>query len=188
MGAAPKILVTVHGENGPETFSNESESVLIGRSKKAQVKISMEGISREHLTLIAKNGELFVQDMGSANGTLLNGKKLPASTPQKFKPSDKIEIRGLPMHITAKLQEKHQEEISKVDIDRSRLLELAIDEDKAEDSIDLDQEILLQAPVVSRKSNEREVNNNVSNLVESEKLIEQRIRKKFEQKWQEAKD
>jgi len=52
------------------------ESIVIGRSSDADISIEDIAISRYHLRLSFLNGELQIQDLGTTNGTFLNGTKL----------------------------------------------------------------------------------------------------------------
>lgn len=46
---------------------------VIGRGRNADLVLSEATISRSHAVLAFEAGRLFVQDLGSTNGTLLNG-------------------------------------------------------------------------------------------------------------------
>lgn len=48
-------------------------STVIGRGRTADLVLSEATISRAHALLAYKGDHLFVQDLGSTNGTLLNG-------------------------------------------------------------------------------------------------------------------
>jgi pSer/pThr/pTyr-binding forkhead associated (FHA) protein len=53
----------------------EGEKCLVGRSKTAQVSVASDRISREHLAYEVIDGQLFVEDLGSSNGSWFNGQK-----------------------------------------------------------------------------------------------------------------
>jgi pSer/pThr/pTyr-binding forkhead associated (FHA) protein len=53
-----------------------SDVITIGRSKKCSLPLSAEGISRNHLKIELINGEIFITDLGSTNGVLINDKKI----------------------------------------------------------------------------------------------------------------
>src|SRR5688572_6542294 len=55
--------------------------VTVGRSSKATVRIEDPLASREHVRLYL-GGEILVEDLGSANGTVLREAQLPARKPQ----------------------------------------------------------------------------------------------------------
>jgi hypothetical protein len=57
-------------------------------------------ISREHARITtASNGELMVEDLGSTNGTFVNGHKIAAPTP--IRPGDSIELGGSTLELPA---------------------------------------------------------------------------------------
>jgi pSer/pThr/pTyr-binding forkhead associated (FHA) protein len=51
-------------------------SLSIGRADEAGVRIPLESISRMHARLTPAGDEVLVEDLGSANGTWLNGKRI----------------------------------------------------------------------------------------------------------------
>jgi DNA-binding NtrC family response regulator len=50
--------------------------VIIGRSRDATFVIDDERISRKHLRIICREGTLFAEDLGSRNGSTLNGRRI----------------------------------------------------------------------------------------------------------------
>ena len=64
------------------TFSiREGERVVIGRGADANVVIDNSAISRHHSALELKNGTLLISDLGSLNGTTVNGTKITSAVP-----------------------------------------------------------------------------------------------------------
>ena len=53
---------------------------VIGRSRQAGVKVRTSVVSREHCQLFDKNGNIFVHDLESANGTFVNDVKIDKPT------------------------------------------------------------------------------------------------------------
>jgi pSer/pThr/pTyr-binding forkhead associated (FHA) protein len=53
-----------------------SETTVIGRSSECDIVLSAAHLSRRHVRLQVIDGLLFVKDLGSANGTFLNGKQV----------------------------------------------------------------------------------------------------------------
>lgn len=51
-------------------------SVCVGRADDAGLRIPMEGVSRQHARLTPAGDEVLVEDLGSANGTWLNGRRV----------------------------------------------------------------------------------------------------------------
>jgi len=57
----------------PQTYSFESGEVTIGRSPECQIVLRDYGISRTHARVVADGDEVRVVDLGSKNGTQVNG-------------------------------------------------------------------------------------------------------------------
>jgi ABC transport system ATP-binding/permease protein len=65
--------------------------VIIGRSDQADVVIDSQLISRKHAQLeYTTSGALVITDLGSSNGTYLNGKQISANTPMGVSVGDRI--------------------------------------------------------------------------------------------------
>ena len=76
-------------------MKNGDEAIL-GRGSDADILIEERKASRQHARLYYKNDQLFVRDLGSVNGTLVNGDKI------EFKPiypGDLLEIAGVRMKL-----------------------------------------------------------------------------------------
>lgn len=58
---------------------NEGETVTIGRGSEADIVIDNTAISRLHIAIELINGLYLVSDLGSKNGTFVNGKKIQAN-------------------------------------------------------------------------------------------------------------
>lgn len=70
------------------------ESALIGRSKRCQVYIDDPYLSKNHARIFLHDGLFYVEDLGSTNGSYLNGRKLP-SHPVRIKDSDKLSFGNI---------------------------------------------------------------------------------------------
>ena len=58
-----------------------------------------KGVSRRHAKITRKGTELFLEDLGSVNGTLLNGRRLTPYLPHALSDRDEIRIGRLLMRI-----------------------------------------------------------------------------------------
>jgi len=71
-------------------------SLVVGKGPEANVKLENDRISRNHLQLVYNTeGSLHVTDLGSTNGTFLNGFKLQAGEDKLLKPKDKLQLAGV---------------------------------------------------------------------------------------------
>ncbi len=74
-----KLTLQVDGALHPVTLTEEG--VTIGRGDQATIKIQANAVSRVHARVFLKDGQPFVMDMKSLNGTSLNGKVLIEPAP-----------------------------------------------------------------------------------------------------------
>jgi pSer/pThr/pTyr-binding forkhead associated (FHA) protein len=54
-----------------------------------------KGVSRRHCALVQYQGVLHVVDLGSVNGTFVNGTRLTAETPYPINPGDELRLGTL---------------------------------------------------------------------------------------------
>jgi hypothetical protein len=64
----------------------------IGRSRSSDVVIGDENVSRSHAEVRPRGGSWILTDLGSTNGTTLNGR--PVNGPEVLKPGDEISLGG----------------------------------------------------------------------------------------------
>lgn len=88
----PFQLVRV-GE-GPEiVFDIDTSGTVIGRNpKKASAVLSDAAVSGEHCRLYAEAEGWKIEDLGSMNGTVVNGQRLPPRQPAPIRPGDVVQI------------------------------------------------------------------------------------------------
>jgi diguanylate cyclase (GGDEF)-like protein len=69
-------LVVLAGASVGEMYKVEGNKTIIGRGQKAQIRLFDDGISREHAQILVEGNHIFLQDLGSTNGTFCNGLKV----------------------------------------------------------------------------------------------------------------
>ncbi|HEY7700418.1 MAG TPA: FHA domain-containing protein, partial [Vicinamibacteria bacterium] len=80
MPQTPELYVKpLHGE--PYRFALEKDVVTIGRSKKNDLVLADQWLSRIHAEIRRENGRHYIRDMESRNGTYVNGMKLSQRVP-----------------------------------------------------------------------------------------------------------
>lgn len=77
------LRVDNNGEEQLYSFENQT-NVIIGRAPTSDIQVVTDGISRKHLEVIEKEGEFFVIDYGSTNGTFLNEDRLEPNVEHSF--------------------------------------------------------------------------------------------------------
>ena len=72
------VLKVVGGKHNGREIKISVPKFVIGRGEETQLRPSSDLVSRNHCCIISKNGQVFVEDMGSRNGTYVNGERLEA--------------------------------------------------------------------------------------------------------------
>ena len=63
-------------EYGDQRFELENRPMTAGRSRKGDIAVADASVSRRHATLTADEGMILLEDLGSSNGTFINGERL----------------------------------------------------------------------------------------------------------------
>lgn len=82
-------LTILEGENQGVAYSFDDEEVILGRSQDATLVIKDLRSSRKHARIVKIKEDFYLEDLGSQNGTLLNGKKTQKA---KLQDHDAIKI------------------------------------------------------------------------------------------------
>ena len=72
-----QVFVEVPGKAPVELAMGEA---VIGRSRAAPVQIAESTVSRQHAVLVVEPGVVRLKDLGSSNGTFVNGKRVEGTT------------------------------------------------------------------------------------------------------------
>lgn len=77
----PYQLVVLKGRSASSTLRIPPETVtVIGRQQGCQIRIVSSLVSRKHCELLERGGRLTLKDLGSSNGTYVNGLKVEEPT------------------------------------------------------------------------------------------------------------
>ena len=60
----------------------------------------VKGVSRRHAKITRRGSEVFIEDLGSINGTFLNRKKLTPYLPQTLKSGDELQLGRLILQVS----------------------------------------------------------------------------------------
>jgi pSer/pThr/pTyr-binding forkhead associated (FHA) protein len=86
-GTSYQLTIQV-GPNPGKTFPLNKPEMVIGRDVTADIVISDVEVSRKHAHLIAQQGGYLLEDLGSTNGTVVNGLRL--TSPYLLHPGEQI--------------------------------------------------------------------------------------------------
>ena len=82
-------VMVLAGANIGEMYRIDGSELVLGRSPDAHVRLVDDGISREHCRILLEGGEIWVEDLGSSNGTFHNGRRL---TRERLRDGDKLRL------------------------------------------------------------------------------------------------
>lgn len=90
-----ELITAIETRIGDETirFQLDRERMVLGRSATCDMTLPDPSISREHAEILRDGTTCFLTDLGSSNGTLLNGE--PVTGPVTFGPDDRITLAAL---------------------------------------------------------------------------------------------
>ncbi len=89
LGARPRLRVLT-GIAANSVIALDGKTLfLVGRGDEADVKIDDAGVSRIHCRFVRRSDAFYVEDLGSTNGTLLNGSRV---TSAELRSGDRVQI------------------------------------------------------------------------------------------------
>lgn len=91
-------FVVVRPESKRKTFSVRLP-ITIGRSEEAKFRIQQDRVSRRHCEIFEQDGSVYLRDLGSTNGTFLNGELVAASTRHPLEPGVLVRVGSLEFRV-----------------------------------------------------------------------------------------
>jgi sigma-B regulation protein RsbU (phosphoserine phosphatase) len=89
MQSEPRELVIRNIDGKTTTIPLDRDRITLGRSSASELSYPDDaGLSRQHMALTRINGKWQVEDLGSKNGTVVNGTRIEGAVP--FGPGDRI--------------------------------------------------------------------------------------------------
>ncbi|HEX3314865.1 MAG TPA: SpoIIE family protein phosphatase [Gemmataceae bacterium] len=85
-------LIQLLGGEVEQSYTLDGETTILGRQNDSTVCLTGKNVSRHHAQILRRGSGYFIEDMGSSNGTFLNGQRLNAYSPQSFTDEDRIQI------------------------------------------------------------------------------------------------
>ncbi len=86
-------LTVLRGSNKGKSILVAKPQYIMGRGESCNLRLNHELISRKHCAFVIHSDRITLRDLGSRNGTMLNGVRLSSET--EIKTGDKIEFGPL---------------------------------------------------------------------------------------------
>lgn len=90
VGVEPRLEIVAAMGYEPGTVFDISDGATLGRSDNADIRIDDPFASSAHARIFPRGEFMYVEDMGSTNGTYLNGRQLRAA--ERLKVADLVRI------------------------------------------------------------------------------------------------
>ena len=91
-------LIVASGKSAGRSIAIKRNKLLIGRSEDCDVRPLSEDVSRRHCAVHVGPAEVWVEDLGSRNGTFVNGEKIAEKT--RLKDGDIIRVGSLELKVS----------------------------------------------------------------------------------------
>ena len=85
----PTLVVRSGGGRTGEMFHPEGDSTTIGRSPDCGIFLDDVTVSRRHAVLVQRDGDIFIEDQGSLNGTFVNRKRVESA---RLEDGDEVQV------------------------------------------------------------------------------------------------
>ncbi|MBI3411582.1 MAG: FHA domain-containing protein [Planctomycetes bacterium] len=133
-------LVVAEGAKRNQTFHLHSANTLIGRQKGSGLRIPSSSVSRRHSQLSFANGLLNVEDLDSANGTFVNGRRISTST--VLRPGDRLQVGDIVFVVHYRLTQNAVERLSQEERRSSEFEAVDVAEGEVPEVVEVVEEIV----------------------------------------------
>lgn len=82
-------------------FTMQEQSLTVGSTGDSAIRIPDRYLSRQHLCIERSNGQLFVTDLNSRNGTAINGRAIPPHTRVLWDGESLLVAAGTRFHVVS---------------------------------------------------------------------------------------
>ncbi len=93
------VRFVILSASGKHRTTTKRLPILVGRSEEARLRITQDCVSRRHCEFLEQDGRVFVRDLGSTNGTLLDEEEIPASVPTPVRSGGVVKVGGVALRV-----------------------------------------------------------------------------------------
>jgi two-component system, cell cycle response regulator len=83
-------LIVISGPHVGRMYKVDQADITMGRSPKVDLQLNDVGVSRKHARIVCRGEDVFVEDLKSANGTYINGRRVTSD--YQLQDGDKITL------------------------------------------------------------------------------------------------
>jgi len=83
------VVLVMFKDDERREFPVSGEQTILGRRQDCQLRIPTNDVSRQHCALLIQDKKLIARDLGSSNGTFVNGKRIAETD---LKPGDRLRV------------------------------------------------------------------------------------------------
>lgn len=80
MSSTSGMIVIIEGPSSGQEFTLTKQVTVIGRDEQVDVTIHAPSVSRRHARILQRDGDFYIEDLGSSNGTFVNGQRIEQVT------------------------------------------------------------------------------------------------------------
>jgi pSer/pThr/pTyr-binding forkhead associated (FHA) protein len=88
----PRLTVLSGPDRGLQLVLHEERTYILGRDESADLRLRDDDASRRHTSIVRRGSRLWVVDLGSKNGTLLDGRRLAPKVAQPWPDTAVLEL------------------------------------------------------------------------------------------------
>lgn len=82
----------------------DNRPIIVGSSYQVGLRLPGQYVSGRHLLVSRLADDVYIVDLGSRNGTFLNGRRIPPNQKQLWKPGDSLSIGGVGLELIASVK------------------------------------------------------------------------------------
>lgn len=105
----PILIVHLNSDTGIPPIPVFEKRFVMGRKPTHLVSIPDNSISRDHVEVIFQDGQVFVMDMGTSNGTTIDGQRIPNNIPTHYHQGKIINLGKSNVFMTIEIFEEDRE-------------------------------------------------------------------------------
>jgi pSer/pThr/pTyr-binding forkhead associated (FHA) protein len=89
-----EVRFVILSTSGKPRTSIKRLPLLVGRADEAKLRVVQDCVSRRHCEFVERDGDVFIRDLKSTNGTMLDGELIPPDVDTLVKPGSIVKVGG----------------------------------------------------------------------------------------------